>query len=470
MEYTREGDQLNAKCNEKFCDVLGHQFIAGLDDREKVDLVQVYLSAKKLTLSYAEVKSVVKKEYQRFKEPSPFDNLNDQSSSPLPTSTLQSELVVLLQSLQIPQAVPPPQDNTSYQPTYSSAYAQNQNGRSLFYRGIYCYNCCKEGHYSTSCPRPVVSGAQRDANRRAIDELQVGSRQYPRGSGQAVGPPLAAVVSGGGEKQEQGGRRMNNIGSANVVILKRPTMEEVEDNTEDYIYPVIAATQSLKKNLEAKKFQPTSRIPKAVERNLEETITNQASKNQDRLNNKNTRSPSLSPLFSEDEEIEDSVTVRGDNHVIRCALHPGKEKQVQFENQDDKVHNRPTTRYYQQKTPPPPYLQEIAKIQADQLVAKETIPIRMAEGKNRFQVGEFLDTPITLLMWQLLDRSPQLKVQLARAMASSCPTKRGKKSTGPNPVGTEEAVSKCWTPPLIETVAYEDEEVIYLYIDFWIEE
>lgn len=43
VEYTREEDQLNAECLEKFCDVLlGHQFIAGLDDKKKVDLVQVY--------------------------------------------------------------------------------------------------------------------------------------------------------------------------------------------------------------------------------------------------------------------------------------------------------------------------------------------------------------------------------------------------------------------------------------------
>lgn len=43
----------------------------------------------------------------------------------------------------------------------------------------------------------------------------------------------------------------------------------------------------------------------------------------------------------------------------------------------------------------------------------------MADDKKRFQVGAFLDTPVTLPMWQLLNRSPQLKVQLARAMASS---------------------------------------------------
>ncbi len=55
-------------------------------------------------------------------------------------------------------------------------------------------------------------------------------------------------------------------------------------------------------------------------------------------------------------------------------------------------------------------------------------------------------------------------------MTSSCPTRRGKKSAKPNPVRIIAAASKFWTPPMIETVAHEDKEVICFYIDFWIEE
>lgn len=66
MEYTREGDRLNAECPEKFRDVLGHQFIAGLDDKGKVDLVQVYLGADKTTVTYTDAKQAVGKAYQRF--------------------------------------------------------------------------------------------------------------------------------------------------------------------------------------------------------------------------------------------------------------------------------------------------------------------------------------------------------------------------------------------------------------------
>ncbi len=207
MEYTRGGDQLNAECIEKFHDVLGHQFIAELDERGRSNLVQGYLGVKISTVRYAEAKSAVKKAYQQLEEPSPFDKLNDQPSLPLPIPALQSELVALLQRLQIPQAVPPSEDNPSYRLTYSSPNAQNQNSCLSFYRSIYCHNCCKEGHYFTSCLWPVVIGAQRHTNRRAIDELQGGSRQYPRGSGKVVGPPLApavpAAVASEGEKDKR---------------------------------------------------------------------------------------------------------------------------------------------------------------------------------------------------------------------------------------------------------------------------
>ena len=363
-----ERDQLNAECPEKFRDILGHQFVAGLDDRGKVDLVQVYLGANKSTVSYEEAKSAVEKAYQRFGEPSPFDNLNDQPSSPPPTPTLQSELVALLQSLRIPQAAPPSRDNPSYRPNYASGNSRDQIGRSSFYRGIYCHNCREKDHYSTSCPWLIISGAQRDANRRAIDELQGGSRQYPRRPGLA-GPPLApavpaAVASGGGDREEQGGRRMNNIGGANVVILKRPTVEEADDNLEyPPTYPINAATRSQKKNLESKKFQPTSRVTRPAGRDSERALANQTSRNLNRLNNKTTPSPSFLPSPLDDEEMEESGTIGGDNYGMRGALPLGQDKRVQFVDQDDGVYDQPTPQYYQRKTPPPPRPQEATKIQ-----------------------------------------------------------------------------------------------------------
>lgn len=313
MEYTREGDQLNAECPEKFRDVLGHQFIAGLDDRGKVDLVQVYLGAKKSTVSYAEAKSAVEQAYQRFGESSRFDNFNDQPSSPPPTPALQSELVALLR-LRISQVAPLSRDNLSYQPTSASANSRDQNGCLSFYRGIYCHNCRKKGHYSTSCPRPVVSGAQWDANRRAIDKLQRGSRQYPGRPG-PVGPLLApavpaSVASGGGDKEEQGGRKMNNIGGANVVILKRPIAKESHKS---------APTQVSR----PQDFWPTLRLTRLAVRSIEKPLVQQASQNLKRLSEKTARSSSLSPPAPEDDEMEDSIIIRADSYGMKGTLYLG---------------------------------------------------------------------------------------------------------------------------------------------------
>lgn len=67
---------------------------------------------------------------------------------------------------------------------------------------------------------------------------------------------------------------MNNIGVANIVILKQPMVEKVNSDYESHIYPIIAAIQSQKKNLEAKKFQTTLCVIKPVGRNSEKPIAN----------------------------------------------------------------------------------------------------------------------------------------------------------------------------------------------------
>lgn len=178
VDYTREEDQLHAKWPEKVRDVLGHQFTAGLDDTGKLDLVQVYLGADKNTVTYTEAKQAVSKAYTRFGKPSPLDQLHDLPFSPLPTP-VQSELVVFLQALRIPQPAIP-RDNTGYRSNHNGINPQDQASRSLFYWGIHYYNCREEGHNFTSCTQPVVSGAQCKINRRAIDELQGGPSPYSK--------------------------------------------------------------------------------------------------------------------------------------------------------------------------------------------------------------------------------------------------------------------------------------------------
>lgn len=105
VEYTRKRDQLNAKCFQKFEDVLSHQFIVGLDDKRKIDLVQIYLEAAKLTVKYTDVNQAVKKAYQRLEKLSSFDNLRNQPFSPFSIS-VQSELGAFFQAFRVLSPIP----------------------------------------------------------------------------------------------------------------------------------------------------------------------------------------------------------------------------------------------------------------------------------------------------------------------------------------------------------------------------
>lgn len=96
VKYTKKRNHLNAECPEKFRNVLGHQFIARLDDKKKIDLIQVYLGTNKSTVSYTDAKLVVEKAYQQFGKPASFDRLYNQPSPPLSTLALETELVALL--------------------------------------------------------------------------------------------------------------------------------------------------------------------------------------------------------------------------------------------------------------------------------------------------------------------------------------------------------------------------------------
>lgn len=75
VNYIKKEDQLNANYPENFRDILGHQFIADLDDKKKINLFQIYLGADKSTITYTKAKQAVRKAYQWFGEPSFLDQL-----------------------------------------------------------------------------------------------------------------------------------------------------------------------------------------------------------------------------------------------------------------------------------------------------------------------------------------------------------------------------------------------------------
>lgn len=99
---------------------MGYQFITSLDNKKKVNLVQVYLRADKSTIIYIEAKKIVGKMYQQFNKPSFLNQFYNQlvfSSFIL----VKSKLVVFLQALKILQSAIPPKNNIKYGPNHFNA-------------------------------------------------------------------------------------------------------------------------------------------------------------------------------------------------------------------------------------------------------------------------------------------------------------------------------------------------------------
>lgn len=83
-----------------------------------------------------------------------------------------------------------------------------------------------------------------------------------------------------------------------------------------------------------------SHIIQLAGNNSERPIANQVLQNKGRL--RAMQSLSFFPPPSKDEEMEDSITVRGSgSYGMRGALPPGQDKQVQFKTQDDGIYDRP---------------------------------------------------------------------------------------------------------------------------------
>ena len=143
-------------------------------------------------------------------------------------------------------------------------------------------------------------------------------------------------------------------------------------------YPITTFTQSHKSAptqvSRPQDFWPTSRLTRPAVRSVEKQLVQQASQHLERLSEKTARPPSLSPPPPEDDEMEDSTTIKGDSYEMKGALHPGQDRQVQFEDQNDGVYDRPTAQHYQRKTSK---AQEVAEIQFGRSLTKETIPIEM---------------------------------------------------------------------------------------------
>lgn len=113
--------------------------------------------------------------------------------------------------------------------------------------------------------------------------------------------------------------------------------------------------------------------------------------------------------YSKISESLNRVTMIGNKYGMSGALPSIQDKWVQFEEEDDGVQDISEFRYYQKKISPPPRPQETAK------TPKQISPSQKKHSLSKWQnVKTFLNTPVTLPMWQLLDRSPQMRIQIFR--------------------------------------------------------
>lgn len=93
----------------------------------------------------------------------------------------------------------------------------------------------------------------------------------------------------------------------------------------------------------------------------------------------------------------------------------------------------------------------------------DTIPINIVGNQPRFNIHDFLlNMPVTLPVYQLLDRSPQIRAQMAKQLQSSQLARRAKKTT----VLTEDTVVQARsTVKIIDEGFDEDAKVTCLYIE-----
>lgn len=114
---------------------------------------------------------------------------------------------------------------------------------------------------------------------------------------------------------------------------------------------------------------------------------------------------------------------------------------------------------------------------------KDSVPITCMENRERFDISDFLrKQTVTMTFDQLLDRSPQIRAQLARWMSSSVPTRRGRKSANAahavasaqdasDTAPKSATSSSLWAAPVVTASAPDDDEsqqVPAVYIRAWV--
>lgn len=507
-QYVKDADKLYRKCPEKFREMFGSQFIAGLAEDSKLDMVQLYLSTEtKLTFQIA--KAAVIKAYSRIGRASPFD-LPDKDEDEVTQSQVNTEMMNFFKGLTMAGKQPAPKtvvhehhEHLPAPPSYKS--------RMTAPLDIICHNCLDPGHYSSDCPLPQVGFKQKGINRLKAEEIQRNAdppKQAPAATIQAAA--LQWYQSSVQDESEQHpkvrGPLQNisgNAGRAQIhspkliapVVLKRgQSLDELPtSSTNQHRYPVAAAAKPGGSG--GQNSSKTPQAPPNIANRVHKPVKQKEQPSQAAKQAIDLLSKPPQPTgHVEEMEIDDSQGVSQAPRQSRSPIRPtsrdvspiserapSPETITEGPRISQSFHTQPRERpprvtqvieptqpqsqpQPQPHTPSEPQRRiNISNPKQTEYSTKETVPINVARDRSRFQIESFMDSPVTLSFWQLLDRSPQLRAQLARAMASSKPSRRGKR-----PV-VAVASKKEKGPPTVLTQAHEEgeEEVKCLYIEAW---
>ena len=457
-KYLEEAEELHLNCPANLKPYLAYLFIAGLRDEAKIDMAQLYLGGKQ-DFTFPQAKEAVVKAYTRIGRASPFDSEKERKSKLNEVSQVEVNAEMLTFFKNLNAGIQQRSQDPLIKPTsYNPGNSQQPSSRYRAPQDVTCHNCMEKGHFSTNCPQPAVSYNQRTANRNKVMQQEAEAMGTQAPAAVAVPAPAATPL----EAMSHNISRV--MGHAAPAILRRPTIPAIAASAVSVEGPAAAASKPTGKP-QAKKDQATlnSRVAKenvrpkdkgkAVERVVEQ----------------------LFPRRSTRGRVEEDELPAGPSRVQEppeIVISPPNEEIVMGEEEaDDPQSPPPVTKVV---TPPSPSRSQpnvqrrlVNSDEHNYDGPKETIPVNMAKGKDRFHIDQFLEFPVTMSLWQLLDRSPQVRAQLARAMASSRPSKRGKKA----PITMASQISYVGaTAPAILTEAHDEEEVVCLYIDAWIKD
>lgn len=516
-QYVQEAEDLYRKCPDALKAYMGNQFVAGIAEDGKLDMVQLYL-AQEREITFPLAKAAVVKAYSRIGRPSPFDAGAPQPPSVKPEVTqgeVNAELLAFFRGLRAgPQSQitlpshPTTQLNPQQQTSGVGYPKQARDGQAnvgRYPRGslvdVICHNCMEPGHFSSSCPHPQVGFREKAANRAKVEEMQhEGRAPMPQ---QAKAAPAAAARPYQDEQAPKGrGPLVENANSGNArrtstplpmtpAILRRG---QTLDAWQQSVKPALVAKpkQKVRFDLQDENRQPgeanatpATRIQKLPQRAEREEARRIATKAAERAIYGRPREQGIVEEISDDEEgqpfipnIHATVEEIQDEQFARPqpVEADADEMDVQMTDPNDSWMRAPNEanpidfrRDTSAETLNPSPKQSLSDLRTDYRRQKpysgpkETVAINMAKGKERFEVSKFLDFSVTLPIWQLLDRSPQIRAQLARAMASSKPSRRGRRKVAAVSMMVSEHKA-----PEVETEAHPDAEVVCLYVVAWV--